>query len=129
MRSSSPALVAQLSQLPQVDVICPEELTFEQKLSLYRRYEVVVGFPQASMALTMFVPGEPLAQQVMLLAGPRCLSSTWVNVDRATAGGDAYVDCEPADMQPMADDSSAPFQRSNRFKVETALQAIQALSR
>jgi hypothetical protein len=29
----------------------------------------------------------------------------------------------------MADDSSAPFQRSNCFNVETAVRAIQALSR
>jgi len=122
-------LVAQLSRLPHVDVICPEELTFEQKLSLYRRYEVVAGFPQASMTLKMFVPGEQLAQQVMLLAGPRCLSSTWVNMDRASAGGNAYVDCEPTDLQSMDDESSAPFQRSNQFNVETALRAIQALSR
>lgn len=122
-------LVAQLNQLPHVDVICPEELNFEQKLSLYRRYDVVAGFPQASMTLKMFAPGERLAQQVMLLAGSRCLSSSWVNLDRATAGGDAYVDCAPADVQPMADDSSAPFQRSNCFNVETAVRAIQALSR
>ncbi len=122
-------LVAQLSQLAHVDVICPEELNFEQKLSLYRRYEIIAGFPQASMGLKMFAPGERLARQVMFIAGPRSLSSTWVNVDRATAGGDAYVDCAPDGSPTLADDPSAPFQRSNHFNVATVLEAIHSLRR
>jgi hypothetical protein len=131
-------LVEQLAAMPHVDVICPEELDFEQKLSLYRRYAVVAGFPQACMGLKLFVPGERRAQQVMFIAGARSLSSTWVNMDRASGGGDAYVDCNlddapqpasgAADPPPDRDDRSTPFLRSNRFNSHTVLRAIAALT-
>ena len=126
--SQEAELVAQLDQLPHVDVICPEELDFEQKLSLYRHYEIIAGFPQASMSLKMFVPGEQRAQQVMLIAGARSLSSTWVNIDRATGGGDAYVDCNQDVQDFIIDDATATFQRSNNFKLETVLQTLQELT-
>jgi hypothetical protein len=122
-------LVAQLAALPHVDVICPEDLNFEEKLALYRRYELIAGFPQACMGLKMFVPGTSLAQQVMFIAGPRSLSSTWVNIDRATGAGDAYLDCDPGERHTIADDRSSPFLRSNRFELSTVLQAIRNLTR
>ena len=122
-------LVAQLSQLPNVDIICPEELNFEQKLNLYRRYEIITGFPQACMTLKMFVPGEQLAQQVMFLAGARSLSSTWVNLDRATDGEMGYFDCGLNESQTVADDPRAAFQRSNQFNAATVLRVVQTLSR
>jgi hypothetical protein len=122
-------LVEQLAAMPHVDVICPEELDFEQKLSLYRRYEVLVGFPQACLGLKLFVPGAQRAQQVLLIAGARSLSSTWVNIDRATAAGDAYVDCDPGDSPTAGDDRTRAFLRSNRFDSHTVLRAISALCR
>lgn len=122
-------LVGRLAELPHVDVICPEDLTFEEKLGLYRRYDVIAGFPQACMGLKMFVPGAFRAHQVMFIAGPRSLSSTWVNIDRATGGGDTYVDCDPGEQQIVADDRSSPFLRSNRFEISTALHAIRTLTR
>jgi hypothetical protein len=122
-------LVEQLAGMAHVDVICPEELNFEQKLALYRRYELLVGFPQACMGLKLFVPGAQRAQQVLLIAGARSLSSTWVNLDRATGGGDAYVDCDPGDSPQAADDRSSPFLRSNRFNSHAVLGAIAALGR
>lgn len=121
-------LVERLAGLKHVDVVCPEDLSFEEKLALYRRYEVIAGFPQACMGLKLFVPGEQLAQQVMLVAGARSLSSTWVNIDRAVGWGDAYVDCDPGVPHIVADDPSQPFQRTNPFDQHTVLQAIRSLS-
>ncbi|MEB3319762.1 MAG: glycosyltransferase 61 family protein, partial [Cyanobium sp.] len=121
-------LVERLAGLKHVDVVCPEDLSFEEKLALYRRYEVIAGFPQACMGLKLFVPGEQLAQQVMLVAGARSLSSTWVNIDRAVGWGDAYVDCDPGVPHIVADDPSQPFQRTNPFDPHTVLQAIRSLS-
>jgi hypothetical protein len=77
----------------------------------------------------MFVPGEQLAQQVMFIAGTRSLSSTWVNIDRATDGGVGYFDCGLNESQTVADDPSAAFQRSNQFNAATVLHAVQTLSR
>ncbi|MGB5136768.1 MAG: hypothetical protein WBN89_16540 [Prochlorococcaceae cyanobacterium] len=122
-------LVERLARLSHVDVICPEELTFEEKLGLYHRYEVIAGFPQACMGLKLFVPGDQPAQQVMVIAGPRSLSTTWVNIDRAAGWGDFYVDCDLGIPQTGADDPSKPFQRTNSFDTETVLQAIQDLTR
>ena len=121
-------LVEQLAELKHVDVVCPEDLSFEEKLSLYRRYEVIAGFPQACMGLKLFVPGDRLAQQVMFVSGPRSLSSTWINIDRAVGWGDAYVHCDPGLSQIVADDPSQPFQRTNPFDPHTVLQAIRHLT-
>jgi hypothetical protein len=121
-------LVERLAALRHVDVICPEELSFEEKLSLYRRYDVIAGFPQACMGLKLFVPGDRLARQVMLIAGARSLASTWVNIDRAVGWGDAYVDCDPGIPRTAADDPSQPFQRTNPFDPDLAFQAICDLS-
>lgn len=121
-------LVSKLAEIPNVDVICPEDLNFEEKLSLYRHYEVIVGFPQACMGLKMFVPGGHRAQQVMLIAGPRSLSSSWVNVDCATGSGDCYIDCDPGAQRNVVDNRSTPFLRSNQFDISTALQAIRVLA-
>jgi hypothetical protein len=121
-------LVERLTALRHVDVICPEELSFEEKLGLYRRYDVIAGFPQACMGLKLFVPGDRLARQVMLIAGARSLASTWVNIDRAVGWGDAYVDCDPGIPQTAADDPSQPFQRTNPFDPDLAFQAIRDLS-
>ena len=81
------------------------------------------------MTLKMFVPGEQLAQQVMFLAGARSLSSTWVNLDRATDGEMGYFDCGLNESQTVADDPRAAFQRSNQFNAATVLRVVQTLSR
>jgi hypothetical protein len=125
------ALVEQLQALPHVDVICPEELSYEEKIALYRRYTIVCGFPQSCMNLKLFTPGETLAQQVLLIAGPRSLSSSWINIERATGFGDLYLDC---DLSTELHDPKEPeaalagFQRSHQFDVERVLAAIRQLA-
>jgi len=121
-------LVEQLAGMRHVDVICPEDLSFEEKLGLYRRYAVIAGFPQACMGLKLFVPGEQLARQVMFVSGPRSLSSTWINIDRAVGWGDAYVHCDAGLAPIVADDPSQPFQRTNPFDPQPVLQAIRHLT-
>lgn len=127
-------LVERLAELPHVDVICPEELDFEAKIGLYRRYQVVAGFPQSSMHLKLFAPGEQLARQVLFIAGPRSLSSSWLNLERATGFGDLVVDCctevAGGTAAPLPTDPSAAgeFQRTNHFNAQTVLKAIVALA-
>jgi hypothetical protein len=119
-------LVARLAALKHVDVLCPEELSNPQKLRLYRDYAVVVGFPQSSMHLKLFAPGERLARQVLLVAGPQCLSSSWVNLDQAAGFGDAYLDCGVADRSPGCADPA--FLRSNSFDVDVVVAALRQLA-
>ena len=122
-------LVEKLECHPEIDIICAEELDFLQKLSLYRRYSIIVGFPQACMNLKAFVPavsGTSPARQVMLVAGPQSLSSNWVNIDKACQFNDYYVDCEVADgaLEQKEEDG---FQRGNQFDIEKAYNAIRSL--
>lgn len=49
-------LVEQLRTISRVDIIYPEELNFEEKLSLWRSHSYIVGFPQGCMMLKPFVP-------------------------------------------------------------------------
>ncbi|MBE9154089.1 glycosyltransferase 61 family protein [Cyanobium sp. NS01] len=122
-------VVDRIGRLRQVDVICPEELSFEQKLAVYREYEWVIGFPQACMNLKVFVPqteGHPPARQVMFLAGAKTLSTNWVNIDAACKFEDFYVDCHPdISMRLNADEG---FQRSNNFNINTVVQSIEKLA-
>ncbi|MCP9928014.1 glycosyltransferase 61 family protein [Cyanobium sp. CH-040] len=125
------ALVETLADWPHVDVICPEELGFEDKIALYHRYEVVAGFPQSCMNLKLFTPVEDPALQVMLIAGRRSLSSSWVNIEHATGFGDQVVDCSCADPGPDGEDEAKEddgFQRTNRFDQGRALTALAALA-
>ncbi|MFQ6539609.1 MULTISPECIES: glycosyltransferase 61 family protein [Aphanothece] len=123
-------VVNQISGLPNVDIICPEELSFEEKLALYRSYDWIIGFPQACMNLKAFVPSTPgntPARQVMFLAGPKTLSTNWVNIDAACGFDDLYVDCHPQQDagQHNTDDG---FQRSNSFDVQTVVNTVRRLS-
>jgi hypothetical protein len=124
--AEEPALVERLAELKHVEVICPEELTNPQKLQLYRDYAVVAGFPQSSMHLKLFAPGEGLARQVLFLAGPQCLSSSWVNLELATGFGDAYVDCG-VDAGHLGREDPA-FQRCNSFDVDAVFRALSQLA-
>jgi len=124
--TQEPALVERLAELKHVDVICPEELTNPEKLQLYRDYAVVAGFPQSSMHLKLFAPGEQLARQVLFVAGPQCLSSSWVNLELATGFGDTYVDCGVEADLSAGDDPA--FQRSNSFDVEAVFRALRQLA-
>lgn len=134
-------LVERLRTVRHVDVICPEELTFRQKLRLYQDYEFICGFPQSCMNLKLFVPGDDLAKQVMFIAGPRSLSSSWVNIEQATHFGDYYVDCpgedEAADPNAAgvaelnatrSTEDISPFQRCNDFDVDTVFATIKHLA-
>jgi len=134
------ALVEKLADWPHVDVICPEELGFEDKIALYHRYEFVAGFPQSCMNMKLFSPVEDPARQVMLIAGPRSLSSSWVNIENATHFGDQVVDCsiheegvarEPSSQVASGvdgDPGNASFQRTNLFDQERVLAALTVLA-
>jgi len=137
------ALVEALADWAHVDVICPEELGFEDKIALYHRYEVIAGFPQSCMNLKLFSPVGNPARQVMFIAGPCSLSSSWVNIEHATGFGDLVVDCgcgDPgADAETQAslpglaspeeaDQEPERFQRTNRFDRGRALAALAALA-
>jgi hypothetical protein len=123
-------VVTRIAKLSSVDVICPEELSFAQKLSLYRQYDWIVGFPQACMNLKAFVPSSSdtqVARQVMFLAGPRTLSTNWVNIDAACGFNDYYVDCHPSDTtRQEADDG---FQRSNSFDIDKVVGTVEMIAR
>lgn len=119
-------LVKKLQAHSEIDIICAEELNFMQKLSLYRQYSLIAGFPQACMNLKAFVPkkdGLNLAKQVMLIAGPQSLSSNWINIDLACRFNDYYIDC-PLEDEASNQREEEGFQRGNQFDVNTAYQAI-----
>lgn len=132
-------VVEALAQLPNVDVICAEELSIREKLKLFRRYPVITGFPQASLHLKYFVPyhqpGE-LASLFLFTAGPRSLNSNWVNLDRVFGFGDRLLDCTPspgpgtgpvtADPASGTDDTN--FQRRNPFAVGQVIDTMRALA-
>lgn len=137
-------VVEALTKLSNVDVICPEDLGFEQKLGLYRRYRVVTGFVQAAMLLKYFVPTRhpgDLAKQYLFTAGRHSLNSNWVNLERAYGFGDQLLDCSdpttnilaaPASVQSPPDigtlGSEAGFQRQYRFHTQLVIDQLRALA-
>jgi hypothetical protein len=129
-------LVEQLRSIPQVDIICPEELNFEQKLSLWRSHAAIVGFPQGCMMLKPFVPSsgpEDIARMIFLVAGPKCLPSTWLNVEKVCHFGDLDLDCHgqvPDQAQIGSDPDGGPsgFTRANSIDVPLIVAAMRQLA-
>jgi hypothetical protein len=132
-------VVDALARLPNVDVICAEELSIRAKLKLFRRYRLITGFPQAAMLLKYFVPHRSpadLAKLALFTAGPRSLNSNWVNFERAFGFGDEVLDCTPAGTdqnQEASADPPAPgqgevFQRHNSFQVGVVVDRLRALA-
>lgn len=132
-------VVEALGKLGNVDVISPEELSIEAKLSLYRRYRLVTGFVQAAMLLKYFVPTRQagdVAEQLLLVAGSQSLNSNWVNLERAYGFGDHLLDCSLSVDAPTHRDRSelggpnlaAGFQRQHRFDVALVIDQLRALA-
>jgi hypothetical protein len=131
-------VVEALGHLSNVDVICPEELSIEAKLGLYRRYGLVTGFVQAAMLLKYFVPPPQagcLAEQLLLVAGPHSLNSNWVNLETAYGFGDRMLDCSLASQPPaephareIIPGAGAGFQRQHRFNVGLVVDQLRALA-
>jgi len=131
-------LVEQLRAIPQVDIICPEELNFEEKLSLWRSHAYIVGFPQGCLMLKPFVPyqqPDQIAQQIFLLAGPKSLPSNWLSVDHVCQFGDLYLDChgpEPDSSEQATDRRRRRpgdhFTRANSIDVDTIVLALKDLA-
>lgn len=119
-----------LKTLNNVDVICPEDLSIEEKLGLYRRYKLVTGFVQAAMLLKYFVPcrnRDELATQVLLVAGEQSLNSNWVNLDRAYGYGDEILDCSTIEeSDPTA--HRPEFQRQRQFNVGLVIDQLRNLA-
>lgn len=121
-------LVEQLGAIPEVDIICPEELSFEEKLALWRSHAYVVGFPQGCLMLKPFVPyanPEEIARIIFLLAGPKCLPSTWLNVEKVCRFGDLYFDCHGHLDQ---DEDPSGFTRANSIDVPRIVKAMAELA-
>jgi len=123
-------LVERISSIDGVDIIVPEELSIANKLSLWRNYSLIIGFPQSCMLLKPFVPyneASELAHQIFLIAGPKCLPSTWVNIEKACGLGDSYLDCNSKE-----NDHPAPrpegFTRGNFFDIDKAFKTIKDLA-
>lgn len=132
-------VVDALAGLPNVDVICAEQLSIRAKLKLFRRYRLITGFPQAAMLLKYFVPHRSpgdLAKLSLFTAGPRSLNSNWVNFERAFGFGDDVLDCTPAgavQSQEASADPPAPglheiFQRRNAFDVGVVVDRLRTLA-
>lgn len=129
-------VVASIRTIPEVDIIHPEELSFEAKLSLWRSHSYIVGFPQGCMMLKPFVPHQhvdELAQQVFLLAGQKSFPSTWLNVEKACQFGDQYLDCHGNDSLQSSLPNNTPheirlFDRSNSIDVDLIVKAIEELA-
>jgi hypothetical protein len=129
-------VVEKIRTIPEVDIIHPEELSFEEKLSLWRSHAYIVGFPQGCMMLKPFVPHtdlSELAQQIFLLAGRKSFPSTWLNVEKACHFGDHYLDChgEPTALQERhthSEDDSQLFDRANSIDVGVIVHAIESLA-
>lgn len=132
-------VVDALAALPNVDVICAEELSIREKLKLFRRYPLITGFPQAALHLKYFVPyrqPSELASLFLFTAGPRSLNSNWVNLDRVYGFGDRLLDCTSSgganDPSPAAapgdgqDDGN--FQRRNPFAVGQVIDTMRELA-
>ena len=125
-------VVEALAALPNVDVICAEELSIREKLKLFRRYPLITGFPQAALHLKYFVPyrqpGE-LASLFLFSAGPRSLNSNWVNLDRVHGFGDRLLDCTPAGAAHSGDgQDDGNFQRRNPFDVGRVIDTMRELA-
>lgn len=124
-------LVEQLRSIPGVDIICPEELSFEEKLSLWRSHAYIIGFPQGCMMLKPFVPKQQpdqIARQIFLLAGPKCFPSTWLNVDSACQFNDLYLDCNGPDEMTPKDQLDDQFTRANSIDAGTIVGALTDLA-
>ena len=123
-------VVEALKKISNIDIICPEELTIEFKLSLYRRYHLVAGFAQAALLLKYFAPfrkQSELAEQVLFVAGPQSLNSNWVNLDKAFGFGDKVVDCSLTQELAEYPESKA-FQRHNRFNTGLVIDTMRELA-
>jgi hypothetical protein len=132
-------VVDALAGLPNVDVICAEELSIREKLKLFRRYALITGFPQAALHLKYFVPyrqPSELASLFLFTAGPRSLNSNWVNLDRVYSFGDRLLDCTPSPA-PAGEASPAragegqddgSFQRRNPFAVGRVIDTMRELA-
>ena len=131
-------VVEALGKLGNVDVICPEELSIESKLGLYRRYRLVTGFVQAAMLLKYFLPVPTtgsLAEQLLLVAGRHSLNSNWVNLENAYGFGDQMLDCSidshtsiESVTSEIASDSGSEFQRHHRFNVGLVIDQLRTLA-
>jgi hypothetical protein len=132
-------VVEALRKLRNVAVICPEELSIEEKLGLYRRHRLVSGFVQAAMVLKYFVPSKrsgDVATQLMLAAGRHSLNSNWVNMERVFGFGDQLLDCTHPDeardraelMELGSPNQAEGFQRLNRFNVGLVIDQLRALA-
>jgi hypothetical protein len=125
-------VVAALSRLGNVDVICPEDLSIEAKLGLYRRYRLVTGFVQAAMLLKYFLPSRQpgdLAEQCLLVAGHHSLNSNWVNLERAYGFGDHLLDCsDPLAVASEPGAEGSDFQRQAHFNVGLVIDQLRALA-
>ncbi|MBM5792343.1 MAG: glycosyltransferase family 61 protein [Cyanobacteria bacterium K_DeepCast_0m_m1_088] len=124
-------VVEALAKLPNVDVICAEELSIREKLKLFRRYPLITGFPQAALHLKYFVPyrkPSELASLFLFTAGARSLNSNWVNLDRVYGFGDRLLDCTPAGEQPGSDADDGSFQRRNPFAVGRVVDTMRELA-
>jgi hypothetical protein len=123
-------LVEQLRTISRVDIIYPEELNFEEKLSLWRSHSYIVGFPQGCMMLKPFVPCEEpgrIAGMIFLVAGPKCLPSNWLSVEKVCRFGDFYLDCHGHPQQDP-DPNTSGFTRANSIDVPRIVKSIRELA-
>lgn len=125
-------LVEQLQQISNIDIICPEELNFEEKLSLWRSHAYIVGFPQGCLMLKPFVPSagpDDIARMVFLVAGPKCLPSNWLSVEKVCRFGDLYLDCHGGlETAEAANPDTSGFTRANAIDVPRIVAAMRELS-
>ena len=124
-------LVAKLKSIPEVDIICPEELSFEEKLSIWVSHSYVVGFPQGCLMLKPFVADgghNNIAKQIFLVAGPKSLPSNWLSIEKACHFGDLYLDCDGLEVATPKEEEAINFTRSNSINVPKIARAIQDLA-
>ena len=124
-------LVEQLRSIPEVDIICPEELSFEEKLSLWRSHAYIVGFPQGCLMLKPFVPQQQpdqIARQIFLLAGPKCLPSNWLSIDKVCNFNDLYLDCHGPDENTPNIEIEDQFTRANSIDINVIVGALAELA-
>ena len=129
--TQEPELVEKLRSIPEIDIICPEELNFEQKLAIWRSHAYIVGFPQGCMMLKPFVATNDttrIARQIFLVAGPESFPSTWLNVEKACGFGDLYLDCHYQNETPTEDANPTRFTRANSIDVDTVVLALKDLA-
>ncbi|MFM9100032.1 MAG: glycosyltransferase 61 family protein [Cyanobium sp.] len=123
-------LVEQLRTISRVDIIYPEELNFEEKLSLCRSHSYIVGFPQGCMMLKPFVPCEEpgqIAGMIFLVAGPKCLPRNWLSVEKVCRFGDFYHDCH-GQPEHDPDPNTSGFTRANSIDVPRIVKSIRELA-